>query len=181
MPCRGHFTISLLSLAALAPPIHAQVPIDTLALAAHTRFLSHDLLEGRGTGTRGAAMAAAYIESECRSLGLLPVGGSYEHAIPLEEALVDAGTRLTIAGSGEARLFRYPSDFTPDLGTKDAIRGFHGPAVYLGPADAVAEESLAALDVRGAVAVVAGARISVDAARWPAHLAATRAAAGSSG
>ena len=31
------------------------------AIQAHVRFLAGDLLEGRGTGTRGYALAAKYI------------------------------------------------------------------------------------------------------------------------
>ncbi|MBI4544217.1 MAG: peptidase M28, partial [Gemmatimonadetes bacterium] len=49
-------------LAALAVPASSRAQeIDTLALRGHTFFLAHDLLEGRGTGTRGERMAAAYI------------------------------------------------------------------------------------------------------------------------
>jgi len=48
-------------------------------LRAHVRFLSHDLLEGRGPGTRGDALAQAYIASQFEALGLKPAGpdGSY--------------------------------------------------------------------------------------------------------
>ncbi len=48
-------------------------------LRAHVRFLSHDLLEGRGPGTRGDALGQAYIASQLEALGLKPAGpdGSY--------------------------------------------------------------------------------------------------------
>ena len=35
--------------------------IDSERIRAHVRFLSHDLLEGRGTGQRGGDIAAEYI------------------------------------------------------------------------------------------------------------------------
>ncbi len=38
----------------------------------HLEFLAHDLLEGRATGDRGAALAAAYISTQFKVLGLLP-------------------------------------------------------------------------------------------------------------
>ena len=38
----------------------------------HLDFLAHDLLEGRATGDRGAALAAAYIAAQFRILGLKP-------------------------------------------------------------------------------------------------------------
>jgi len=43
------------------------------------RFLSHDLLEGRGTGQRGGDIAAEYIATQFALYGLKPAGdnGSY--------------------------------------------------------------------------------------------------------
>src|SRR3954452_10371366 len=46
------------------------------ALKAHVRFLSDDLLEGRGTATRGHEIAARYVASEFESMGLKPAGDS---------------------------------------------------------------------------------------------------------
>src|SRR5580698_1043953 len=45
----------------------------------HVRFLSHDLLEGRGTGQRGGDIAAEYIAAQFALYGLKPAGdkGSY--------------------------------------------------------------------------------------------------------
>ncbi|MGH7461419.1 MAG: peptidase M28, partial [Longimicrobiales bacterium] len=62
----------LLILILIAPAWARAQQIDTLALRAHTRFLADDQLEGRGTGTRGEARAAAYIESQLRTIGVQP-------------------------------------------------------------------------------------------------------------
>ena len=70
--------------------------IDTLALRAHTRFLADDALEGRGTGTRGERVAAAYIASALQRLGLrgaAPDGG-FLLPVPLRAARIDPGTSL---------------------------------------------------------------------------------------
>src|SRR6185369_17921511 len=40
------------------------------AIRAHMRFLASDALEGRGTGTRGYAVAADYVAAQFRSYGL---------------------------------------------------------------------------------------------------------------
>ena len=40
------------------------------AIRAHMRFLSSDMLEGRGTGTRGYAVAAEYVAAQFRTYGL---------------------------------------------------------------------------------------------------------------
>jgi Zn-dependent M28 family amino/carboxypeptidase len=55
------------------------------AIRAHTRFLSSDLLEGRGPGTRGDALATQYIASQLESYGLQPFGdpGSYFQKVSL--------------------------------------------------------------------------------------------------
>ena len=51
----------------------------------HVRFLSHDLLEGRGTGQRGGDLAAEYIATQFAEFGLKPAGdhGTYMQKVPL--------------------------------------------------------------------------------------------------
>ncbi len=51
----------------------------------HVRFLSHDLLEGRGTGQRGGDIAAEYIATQFAEYGLKPAGdhGTYIQKVPL--------------------------------------------------------------------------------------------------
>jgi Zn-dependent M28 family amino/carboxypeptidase len=51
----------------------------------HVRYLSHDLLEGRGTGQRGGDLAAEYIATQFAEYGLEPAGdhGSYMQKVPL--------------------------------------------------------------------------------------------------
>src|SRR6266481_8909656 len=48
--------------------------IDAERIRAHVRFLANDLLEGRGTGTRGGDIAANYIASQFALYGLKPAG-----------------------------------------------------------------------------------------------------------
>jgi Zn-dependent M28 family amino/carboxypeptidase len=51
----------------------------------HVRYLSHDLLEGRGTGQRGGEIAAEYIATQFAEYGLKPAGdhGTYMQRVPL--------------------------------------------------------------------------------------------------
>jgi Zn-dependent M28 family amino/carboxypeptidase len=51
----------------------------------HVRYLSHDLLEGRGTGQRGGDIAAEYMATQFAEYGLKPAGdnGSYLQKLPL--------------------------------------------------------------------------------------------------
>ena len=79
-------TISFLSLsaAAVAQTIPAAVKtaadsVDPEKIRAHVKFLSDDLLEGRGPGTRGGEIAAQYIATQFGLYGLKPAGdnGTY--------------------------------------------------------------------------------------------------------
>jgi Zn-dependent M28 family amino/carboxypeptidase len=77
------------------------------ALSAHVRFLADDALEGRGTGTRGHAIAARYVAAELQAMGYAPAGdgGTYFQRVPFvgmtvqpeDCALVIEGTRLEYA------------------------------------------------------------------------------------
>src|SRR4051812_15815768 len=53
--------------------------IDAERMRAQVKFLSDDLLEGRGTGQRGGDVAARYLAAQFELYGLKPAGdeGSY--------------------------------------------------------------------------------------------------------
>src|SRR6058998_1680012 len=60
--------------------INAMQKIDPERIRAHVRFLSDDLLEGRGTGQRGGDIAAEYIATQFALYGLKPAGQRHLHA-----------------------------------------------------------------------------------------------------
>ncbi|MFN2420838.1 MAG: M28 family peptidase [Gemmatimonadota bacterium] len=68
----------------------------------HTRYLSSDLLEGRGPGTRGDSLAQAYVAAQFETLGLEPAGpdGSWLQTVPLVSMTSTAPDVLTIGGPG---------------------------------------------------------------------------------
>src|SRR5436190_19406660 len=69
------------------PPaaIAALEKIDPEHIRAHVRFLSHDLLEGRGTGQRGGDIAAEYIATQFWLYGLKAAGdnGTFFQKVPM--------------------------------------------------------------------------------------------------
>ena len=68
--------IAILVLASLTPAQQTapkQGAFDAGRLRAHVTYLASDKLEGRRTGTPGADLAAEYIASEFKRLGLKPV------------------------------------------------------------------------------------------------------------
>jgi hypothetical protein len=146
MDYRG-WAILACAIAAPLADLSCQTPIDTLALKAHTYFLAHDRLAGRATGSDGAALAALYLASQCRALSLLPADSEYAQSVALEEATVGPGTTATVSLPDGPLAFRYPSDFTPSVGTRATLVNFGGPAVYVGAADQL--DSLAGASTSG--------------------------------
>jgi Zn-dependent M28 family amino/carboxypeptidase len=78
----------------------------------HVRFLSHDLLEGRGTGQRGGDIAAEYIATQFAEYGLKPAGdnGSYLQKVPLVGITTLPGTQFTLAPKQGAAMNLKPLD-----------------------------------------------------------------------
>jgi Zn-dependent M28 family amino/carboxypeptidase len=77
--------VALPLLAQPAPVKEAFDAIRADAIRAHTKFLSSDLLEGRGPGTRGDALTTSYIAAQFEMLGLQPAGdgGTYFQKVSL--------------------------------------------------------------------------------------------------
>jgi Zn-dependent M28 family amino/carboxypeptidase len=61
------------------PPQSLLDRITAQGIRAHMEFLADDLLEGRGTGTRGYMLAANYVRAQFEQMGLEPAGeaGTY--------------------------------------------------------------------------------------------------------
>jgi hypothetical protein len=66
--------------------------VQAVNIEAHIRFLASDYLKGRDAGSDGYEIAANYVASQMRLLGLEPAGddGSYFAAVPMHEVLADA-------------------------------------------------------------------------------------------
>lgn len=110
----------LLALPGLAQGVPLTLPEEKAAakaivaplLISHVRFLAHDLLEGRAPGTRGDALAQAYIASQFEGLGLKPAGtgGSYLQPFELVGLEGHPETMTFRAASGRLEL-KFREDF----------------------------------------------------------------------
>jgi Predicted aminopeptidases len=109
--------------------------ISARRIAAHVKFLSSDLLEGRGTGTRGGATAAAYIASEFQQFGLRPAGPGGHYLQPLQfvgvTPLPDTDFELVPARGSPIRL-KYGSDFVVTDETRAPTDVLDAPIVFCG-------------------------------------------------
>jgi Zn-dependent M28 family amino/carboxypeptidase len=88
------------------PPaaIAAMQSIRADNIETHVRFLSHDLLEGRGTGQRGGDIAAEYIAAQFALYGLKPAGdnGSYLQKVPMVGVTPGGDTRFALVPDSSA-------------------------------------------------------------------------------
>ncbi len=143
---------ALLTAQAPAPAVKAEV------LRAHLEFLSSDLLEGRGTGQRGGDLTVAYLEAQCKVLGLKPAGASFRQAVRI------AGMKAKAEASSLA--FQTPAGPQPLVFGEDMVVGaglpqtrvqVDAPLVFAGYGITAPEETwddFKGLDVKGKVLVL---------------------------
>lgn len=97
--------------------------LEAHELAAHVKFLSSDLLEGRGPGTRGDALAQNYLATQLEAAGFAPgaADGSWLQPVPIL-GITSAVTQTLVArgGGGDAVTFQAPDEFTAVAGSPDA-------------------------------------------------------------
>ena len=134
--------------------------IRPAAIRAHVEFLADDLLEGRGTSSRGYSLAAAYVAAQLRIAGLKPAGDrdGYLQSVPLLEATpVLPGSTVTWTHNDRSVAFEYGRDYLPgpDYGT--ATSTLTAPLAFAGygiTAPNLKYDDLANVDVRDRIAVV---------------------------
>jgi hypothetical protein len=105
------------------------------AIRADMRFLADDLLEGRGTGTRGHEIAAKFMASEFEAMGLEPAGenGTYFQSVPLRSMRPDEGhTTLSIVRGGKEQTLIFRQDFIAEADPGRAETSVEAPVVYVG-------------------------------------------------
>jgi hypothetical protein len=155
---RSILVLAVLSAAALAAPLtYSQQPaaplvpaiaglpeaarvaaasIDPEKIRAHVRFLSLDLPEGRGPGTRGDKLAAEYIATQFALAGLEPAGdnGTYFQRVPLYavHTVVDKTKFSFVPAKGEPVDLAYGSEIVAKDQTGQETADFDAPMVFVG-------------------------------------------------
>ena len=84
--------------------VAAASAITSDALAGHIQFLSDDLLEGRGPGTRGDELTQAYLVSQFKSIGLKPSApdGSWRQPVSLIAVKTTMPKKVAFRGASES-------------------------------------------------------------------------------
>jgi Zn-dependent M28 family amino/carboxypeptidase len=139
----------------------AAASIDPEKIRAHVRFLSLDLLEGRGPGTRGDALAAEYIATQFALAGLQPAGdkGTYFQRVPLYAVhTIEDKTKFSFVGAkGEPVDLAYGTEIVSKDQTGQAIATIDAPIVFVGYGIHAPEynwDDYAGVDVKGKIALI---------------------------
>jgi hypothetical protein len=122
-------------MALLALPLMAQDSgISAEHIRAHDRFLSSDLLEGRGVGVRGGQLATEYIATQFALAGAKPAGddGTYFQKVPLVGVETQPDARLSASAAGKSVDFEWLTDFVGVSQLQEARTRFEGEAVFVG-------------------------------------------------
>jgi len=114
----------------------AAASIDSEKIRAHVRFLSLDLLEGRGPGARGAELAAEYIATQFALAGVEPAGdnGTYFQSVPLVAVhTIEDKTKFSLVpASGQPVDLAYGSEIVAKDQTGQTTADFDAPIVFVG-------------------------------------------------
>lgn len=113
----------------------AAATIQPEAIRADMRFLADDLLEGRGTGTRGHEIAARFMASEFEAMGLEAAGenGTYFQSVPLRSIRPEAGhTTMSIVRGGKEQELLFGRDFLTAGDPGRTETSVEAPVVYAG-------------------------------------------------
>lgn len=166
--------VAVLESVALAQSISPEdrTALDQLSkdrFRAHMAFLADDLLEGRGTGTRGQELAARYVGAQFEALGLKPAGDSntYYQRVPLLEISVDAAKcELALVENGAARELKWGQGFIMQGSPVNPDARVEAPVVFAGygiRTPGGAYDDYGGIDVHGKiVAVLEGAPPSLS-------------------
>jgi Zn-dependent M28 family amino/carboxypeptidase len=118
------------------PPaaIPAMQKIDPERMRANVRFLSHDLLEGRGTGQRGGDIAAQYIATQFALEGLKPAGenGTFMQRVPLVGVTPLPQTKFSFVSGGKTKDLRPLEDYVAYNETQQPETDVDAAIVFVG-------------------------------------------------
>jgi hypothetical protein len=152
---------ALVSLGA-APPQPPMTPAEQVAansVRSHVEFLADDRLEGRDTGSRGHEIAAQYVASRFREMGLEPGGpnGSWFEQVPLRRAItVQPSPTITLTLNGH----RQPLAWARDIALRPSLTERHplidAPLIFVGyglDEPLLGLDDYRGLDTKGAIVV----------------------------
>jgi len=139
----------------------AAASIDAEKMRAHVRFLSLDLLEGRGPGTRGDKLSAEYIATQFALSGVEPAGenGTYFQRVPLiaVHTIEDKTKFQFVPATGQPIDLDYGTEIVSKDQSGQTNADLDAPIVFVGYGIHVPEykwDDYAGVDLKGKIALV---------------------------
>jgi Zn-dependent M28 family amino/carboxypeptidase len=108
--------------------------ISGTRMRAHVQFLSNDLLEGRGVGTRGGKLASEYLATQLELMGVRPggSGGSYFQSVPMVGVETQPDATLSAVSDSGTLDMRWLDDFVGGSGRQQRENDFDAAAIFVG-------------------------------------------------
>ncbi len=132
---------------------------DAKRIDADLRFLADDLLEGRGTGQKGGRLAALYLETRFRLIGLQPGASkdSYLQEVPLVGVETQPQSQLAIVAGERTIEARWLDDYVANTRTQRDLEEIDAPLLFAGYGIVAPEyqwDDFKGADVKGKVLVL---------------------------
>ena len=148
-----------LALALLVSFTAAAQQFSTDAIRAHMTFLASDLLEGRGTATRGHRIAAEYVAAQYALVGLEPgANGSWYQDVPFRQTIAGSDSTVTLVpASGEPVTLKIFEDFNSYGDSTHGEKNLDAAVVYAGYGVSAPDQKYddyAGLDVNGKIVAI---------------------------
>jgi len=143
-----------------AGAVAAMGSIDAERIRAHVKFLADDLLEGRGTGTRGGDIAANYLAAQFALYGLKPAGddGTYLQKVDFTGVMTQPASSFSLQPAHGAPLdLKLGDDYVTNNQTQTDSVDIDAPVVFVGYGIEAPEyrwNDFKGVDVKGKVVLV---------------------------
>jgi Zn-dependent M28 family amino/carboxypeptidase len=128
------FTLAICAQAISQQRTRTTPALNEDAIRSRIKFLSSDLLEGRGTGARGGEIAANYIAAQMEALGLKGAGanGSFIQPVSLVGVKADPNTKLNISGRNGKESFKFADEYVAFTGAQTEEVDIDADLVFVG-------------------------------------------------
>ena len=152
---------ALILFAVVTGLLYAQADrIEGERIRPHVKFLSSDLLEGRGPGVRGGHLAEEYIAAQFAAAGLKPAGdhGTFLQRVPMRlvSPAGESARMSLVTPAGEVPL-KWLEDFVATSHSQEPVVAFDAGVVFVGHGIRAPEfgwDDYAGVDVKGKVVVL---------------------------
>jgi Zn-dependent M28 family amino/carboxypeptidase len=130
--------------------------IEENKLRAYVKYLSDDLLEGRGPGSRGGILAAKYIAGQFEALGLEPAGAdrSFFQQVKMIGMTTDPSTKLTVKSETGGAEYGFGGEFVAGTDLEQTEIPINSDIIFTGYGVSSPEnnwDDYKGLDVRGKI------------------------------